>query len=70
MKLIAILIIISILIFKIRAQTNVKITVYYSPFCGDTKEFFLTNLQNAVDKVSSIMDLELIPFGKAKVSNF
>ena len=66
MKASSYLIIFSVLIMK-STQNKVKLGVYYSPFCGDSKVFFRGQLKRAVEKVMSIVDLKLVPFGKSKI---
>ncbi|XP_063849822.1 uncharacterized protein LOC135094032 isoform X1 [Scylla paramamosain] len=47
---------------------KVKVDVYFSSLCSDTVRFFTTQLYPAWTQLQDIMDLNLVPFGKAKAS--
>lgn len=49
------------------AGTPVIVMVYYEALCPDSKHFILKQLEPAYSKASSIIDFQLIPYGKATV---
>ena len=51
-----------------KAETNVKVDVYYETLCPDSIGFLVRQLIPSYDSLSSIIQLNLIPFGKAEVS--
>ena len=50
------------------ADERVKIGVYYESLCPESAFFINNQLSRAYDEILDIMDLKLIPFGKANVS--
>jgi interferon gamma-inducible protein 30 len=46
---------------------SVNFTVYYETLCPDCKEFISYQLNDALKVVGSIMNLNLIPYGNARV---
>lgn len=45
----------------------VLVTVFYEALCPDSKSFVVNELVPAYTKAKSILDYDLIPYGKAKV---
>lgn len=52
-----------------RFAGRVKVSVYYEALCSDSRFFILKQLIPAYETVPSIIQLDLVPYGKAKVSN-
>ncbi|XP_071535492.1 uncharacterized protein [Panulirus ornatus] len=50
------------------AGGRVKVAVYYEALCPDSKNFFSNQLLPAWHDLHDIIDLEFIPFGKAKAT--
>ncbi|RWS25594.1 gamma-interferon-inducible lysosomal thiol reductase-like isoform X1 [Leptotrombidium deliense] len=44
---------------------KVEITVYYETHCPDSKDFIKNQLYPTYEKIAEIMDIILVPFGKA-----
>ncbi|XP_049879208.1 gamma-interferon-inducible lysosomal thiol reductase-like isoform X2 [Pectinophora gossypiella] len=47
-------------------KSKVKLSVYYETLCPASVDFFITQLQPAVERLSSHMDVHLIPYGHAR----
>ncbi|XP_074038762.1 GILT-like protein 1 [Leptinotarsa decemlineata] len=47
---------------------TVKVSVYYETLCPASELFFTEQLNPNYDELKSIMNLELIPFGKANIT--
>ena len=47
------------------SDDRVKVTVYYETLCPDSQQFIRYQLWPTYQNVSSIMDIELVPYGKA-----
>lgn len=43
------------------------VMVFYEALCPDSKNFILKQLEPTFSKASSIIDFQLIPYGKATV---
>ncbi|CAD6997876.1 unnamed protein product [Ceratitis capitata] len=54
--------------YKRTANMPVLVTVYYEALCGDSKHFIIKQLLPAFKQASPIMDVQLVPYGKAKTS--
>jgi hypothetical protein len=54
----------------VHCDDRVKVNVYYESLCPQTSEFFNKQLSEAYNQIFNIMDLKLIPFGKANVNLF
>ena len=50
------------------SPANVRLAVYFEALCYDSVNFFKNQLLPTYELVGDIIDLELIPFGKASVS--
>ncbi|CAG2178909.1 unnamed protein product, partial [Oppiella nova] len=50
------------------AEPLVQLNVYYESLCPDCKQFLTTQLIPNYKKLQSIMSVELVPFGWAKVA--
>ena len=50
------------------AESKVKVDVYYETLCPDSIGFLIRKLIPNYDSMTSMMQLNLIPFGKAEVS--
>lgn len=48
-------------------RDKVQITVFYETFCPYSVDFFVEQLEPAVLKLGSYLDLQLVPYGKAQV---
>merc|ERR1711911_205113 len=48
------------------AQEKVLMNVYYESLCPDSLQFLVNQLGPQYESLSSIMDVRLIPFGKAR----
>ncbi|CAH0553509.1 unnamed protein product [Brassicogethes aeneus] len=55
--------------FVLTLQDTVKVTLYYESLCPYSKEFITEQLAPAYSVLGDSLDIELIPFGKAKISN-
>ena len=52
-------------------NSKVKVDVYYETLCPDSKYFIRSQVTPTFKSIGDIMNLNLIPFGKAKViANF
>lgn len=57
-------------ISSIKSQANksrVMVSVYYEALCPDSRSFFVRHLLPVFEKMSSGLEVELIPYGKAEV---
>ena len=71
MKIITFALIVSLLLLQVRADDKrVKLSVYYESLCPDSVDFITGQLSKAFSEVNELMEIELIPFGKAKVNFF
>ena len=52
----------------VKAETKVKVDVYYETLCPDSIGFLIRQLIPSYDTMKEMMQLNLIPFGKAEVS--
>lgn len=52
------------------ASQKVHVAVYYEALCPDSRSFILKQLGQTYRKLSANMELELVPYGKAKVRKF
>lgn len=46
---------------------KIKISVYYEALCSDSRFFILKQLVPAYETIPDYIDLDLVPYGKAKV---
>ena len=53
-----------------KAETKVTVDVYYETLCPDSIGFLVRQLIPSYDTLSSMMQLNLIPFGKAEIYEF
>lgn len=44
------------------------VAVYYEALCPDSKNFIIRQLQPAYQRAPSLIDFQLVPYGKATVS--
>lgn len=44
--------------------------VYYEALCPDSRNFILQHLVPSFNKAPDSFDIEFVPYGKAKVTNF
>lgn len=44
------------------------VTVYYEALCPDSKNFIIRQLQPAFRKAPTLIEFQLVPYGKATVS--
>ncbi|XP_075216124.1 gamma-interferon-inducible lysosomal thiol reductase-like protein [Lycorma delicatula] len=51
---------------KLNKVTSVTVTVFYECLCPDSRSFFLHHLLPAFEKAPALLDIELVPYGKAK----
>lgn len=49
------------------AQQKVEVAVYYEALCPDSRSFVLKQLLPAYKKIPTQLEVQLIPYGKAKV---
>ncbi len=49
---------------------KVQVEVYYEVLCPDSRSFVIHQLSPTWEKLKSIMDVHLKPYGKAQVSVF
>lgn len=47
---------------------QVKVSVYYEALCSDSRFFILKQLVPAYEAIPEYVELDLVPYGKAKVS--
>lgn len=47
--------------------TPVLVMVYYEALCPDSKNFVLKQLKTSFDRAPDLMEIQLIPYGKATV---
>lgn len=52
------------------ASQKVHVAVYYEALCPDSRSFILKQLAPTYRKLLANMELELVPYGKAKVRKF
>lgn len=55
-------------VIECRESPKVKIDVYYETLCPDSIQFIRRQLYPTYQKIGEIMDISLIPYGKAEVS--
>jgi len=56
-------------IVKCEESSKVKIDVYYETLCPDSIQFIRRQLYPTFNKIGQIMDINLVPYGKAEVRN-
>lgn len=49
-----------------RINEAIKLSVYYETLCSDSRNFFLKQLMPTYEVLSEFINLDLIPYGKAK----
>lgn len=49
---------------------RIKVSVYYEALCSDSRFFILKQLVPAYHIIPEHIELDLVPYGKAKVSKF
>lgn len=54
--------------FTRSAGAPVIVMVFYEALCPDSKHFIMKQLQYAFYKAPALIDFQLVPYGKAKVS--
>lgn len=47
---------------------QIRLTIYYSTLCPDTKSFILKQLKPTYDLLSKYLSLEFVPFGKTEMT--
>lgn len=47
---------------------KIKVSVYYEALCSDSRFFILKQLVPAYEAIPEFIELDLVPYGKAKVS--
>jgi len=52
------------------ASQKVHVAVYYEALCPDSRSFVLKQLNPMYQKLLTNVEVELVPYGKAKVRNF
>ena len=52
------------------APQKVHVAVYYEALCPDSRSFILKQLGPTYQKLSANIEVELVPYGKAKVRKF
>lgn len=52
------------------ASQKIHVAVYYEALCPDSRSFVLKQLDPTYRKLSINMEVELVPYGKAKVRKF
>lgn len=50
------------------AGAPVMVMVFYEALCPDSKHFILKQLEPTFNKASSLIDFQLVPYGKATVN--
>lgn len=55
---------------KVPSVQKVHVTVFYEALCPDSRSFFVKQLLPTFDRISENMEVESIPYGKAKVTFF
>jgi len=55
-------------VIECKESPKVKVDVYYETLCPDSIQFIRRQLYPTFNKIGEIMDITLIPFGKAEVS--
>lgn len=48
-------------------EPRVKLGVYFESLCPDSRRFFSSELEPSIHDIKSLIELELVPFGKARV---
>jgi len=51
---------------KLDNVNKIKVTVYYEALCSDSRNFILKQLVPAYDELHDFIELDLVPYGKAK----
>lgn len=46
------------------------VTIYYEALCSDSRNFILKQLVPTYEKLSDVIEIDLVPYGKATVRNF
>jgi len=52
--------------YKLKADDRVHLALYYESLCPDCKVFITNQLWPTYNKISSIIDLDLVPYGNAQ----
>ena len=52
------------------SESRVEFAVYYETLCPDCQNLMRAQLGPAYQAVGSIMDLQLVPYGNARVGSF
>lgn len=50
-----------------RAGSPVLVMVFYEALCPDSKNFIIKQLHTAYGRAPSLIDFQLVPYGKATV---
>ena len=53
---------------ELLSNDTLYLDVYYESLCPDSARFINTQLSNAFNSIKSILNIKLVPFGKANVS--
>lgn len=52
------------------AVPPILVTVFYEALCPDSRSFFTKQLLPTFEKIPHLIQINLVPYGKAKVSSF
>ena len=55
---------------KVPSVQKVHVAVFYEALCPDSRSFFAKQLLPTFERISENLDIEAIPYGKAKVTFF
>lgn len=51
--------------FSVNSKQPVVVTIYYEALCSDSRNFILKQLVPTYEKLSDVIEIDLVPYGKA-----